>query len=449
MKKEFGFSIPDPKINPARRPAPGFKPDGTSDDNDRIEIGPTDLAFSEWVELGLTIPNLERIRHTRLKRLCAELHKHDYAGALLFDPLNIRYATDSTNMQLWVAHNPSRAVFVSTDGYMVLWDFHGCDHLSSYLPLVREVRHGAGFFYFLAGDKEDASAQSFAGVVDDLMRQHSGSNRRLAVDKIEVAGANALKALGVEINSGQQVCEHARLIKSADEIHAMRCAMATCEISVAAMREALEPGIAETELWAVLHAQNIKRGGEWIETRILSSGPRTNPWMQEAGPRKIGDGDLLAFDTDLIGPYGMCADISRTWFCGDGQPSAEQRRLHHIAHDHIMNNMELLKPGIRFTELTEKGKRLPDEFIEQRYGVMMHGVGLCDEFPSIHYPEDFMHGAFDYVLEPGMTLCVEAYIGAVGGKHGVKLEDQVLITDTGFENLTQCPFDDRLMGGAR
>jgi len=447
MKSESNFSIPNPKIDPTLQPVSCLKPDGTPDDNDRVEFGPTALAFKEWEERGITVPNLERMRQTRLNRLCAELNKRDYSGALLFDPLNIRFANDSSNMQLWIAHNPARATFVSADGYMVLWDFHGCDHLSNYLPLINEHRHGAGFFYFVAGDKEEELATSFAAQVNDLMRTHCGDNRRLAVDKIEIAGVHALEKHGIQIGSGQEVCEHARLIKGEDEINALRCAMATCEISVAAMREALQPGIAETELWAVLHAENIKRGGEWIETRILSSGPRTNPWMQEAGPRILQNNELLSFDTDLIGPYGYCSDISRSWFCGDGEPTDEQRYLQHVAYDHIMTNMELLKPGVSFRELTEKGKPLPAEFVEQRYGVMMHGVGLCDEFPAIMYPEDFIEGAFDYVLQPGMTLCVEAYIGAVGGKNGIKLEDQVLITETGYENMTTAPFDEKLMKG--
>ena len=45
-----------------------------------------------------------------------------------------------------------------------------------------------------------------------------------------------------------------------------------------------------------------------------------------------------------------------------------------------------------------------------------------------------------------MMLCVEAYMGAVGGAEGIKLEEQVLITETGVENLSKAPFDDRLMG---
>ena len=139
------------KIDPSRKPSSALKPDGTPDDNDRIETGPTAIAFSEWQALGLEIPHLDTMREYRLQRLCKEIRRHDYGGILLFDPLNIRYACDATNMQLWISHNPSRACFVSADGYLVLWEFHRCDHLSAHLPLVRELRYGAGFFLFSVG----------------------------------------------------------------------------------------------------------------------------------------------------------------------------------------------------------------------------------------------------------------------------------------------------------
>ncbi|MGX5804143.1 dimethylsulfonioproprionate lyase DddP [Bradyrhizobium sp. Arg314] len=439
------FSVTTHKIDPSRRPT-GLKPDGSIDDNDRVEIGPTDVAFAEWSALGLTPPNLVRMRETRLARIVQQLRQRDYAGVLCFDPLNIRYATDSSNMQLWITHNANRAAFISADGYVVIWDLHNCEHLSAHLPLVNEVRDGgAAFYYFAAGDAEEVIAKQFAGQVDELLRRSGGKNRRLAVDKIEIPGLRALDEIGVEVCNGMQLMEHARAIKGIDEINAMRCSIATCEIAVAKMRERLQPGIAETELWSVLHAENIARGGEWIETRILTSGPRTNPWLAEAGPRRVESGDLVAFDTDMVGPYGMCADFSRTWYCGDGRPTDEQRRLHALAYEHVQANMALLKPGVSFTELTERGHKLPKEFVHQRYGCMMHGIGLCDEYPAIMYPEDFIPGAFDYKLEPGMTLCVEAYIGAIGGREGVKLEEQVLITANGFENLTKCPFDAALM----
>ncbi len=75
----------------------------------------------------------------------------------------------------------------------------------------------------------------------------------------------------------------------------------------------------------------------------------------------------------------------------------------------------------------------------------MHGIGLCDEWPSIKYPQDYQEGAFDYVCKPGMMLCVEACVQTEGGDFGIKLEDQVLVTETGYENLTKYPFDAKLM----
>ena len=68
-------------------------------------------------------------------------------------------------------------------------------------------------------------------------------------------------------------------------------------------------------------APHIRRGGEWIETRLLASGPRTNPWFQECGPRIVQNNEIVAFDTDLIGAYGFCIDISRTWWVGDQRPT--------------------------------------------------------------------------------------------------------------------------------
>lgn len=96
------FSIPPHarRIDPARQRAAALKADGSVDDNDRVEIGPTPLAFSEWQRLGLQPPHLPSMREYRLQRIRGQLVSQDLGGILLFDPLNIRYATDTTNMQL-------------------------------------------------------------------------------------------------------------------------------------------------------------------------------------------------------------------------------------------------------------------------------------------------------------------------------------------------------------
>ncbi|MDA0358291.1 MAG: Xaa-Pro peptidase family protein [Proteobacteria bacterium] len=431
------------KIDPSRRVH--LKADLTPDDNNRVEIGPTALAFDEWHAAGISPPDLHALRSYRLSRLQAQIRQHDSAGLLLFDPLNIRYASDCTNMQLWIAHNPARAVFVPPEGKMILWDFHNCEHLSAHLPLIGELRGGASFFYFETGDHTARAAKDFATQIVDVMAHHAGTNKRLAVDRIEHVGYAALTDLGVEVLEGQVLTEHARSIKNDNELNAMRCAIHACERAVDEMYEIMRPGLSETELWAALHAGNIKRGGEWIETRILASGPRTNPWFQECGPRIMQTGDLMAFDTDLVGTYGYCCDISRTWIVGDAVPTDRQKHLYQIAYDHVMSNIGLIEAGMSFADMTRIAHRLPEAFRPLRYGVLAHGVGLCDEYPSVRYPEDVEAHGYGGNFEVGMTLCVEAYVGAVGGVDGVKLEEQVLVTDRGAVPLSTYRYEDQFL----
>jgi len=445
MNKHFSETR---KIDPTRGATLG---DNTPNDANRVEIGPTQLAFAEWAAAGLALPDLQAMRKYRWNRLTQHVVDRDYGGVLLFDPLNIRYATDSTNMQLWNTHNPFRALLLCADGYMVMWDYKNSPFLSEFNPLVREQRAGADLFYFDRGDKVDVAADIFSNEVRQLITEHGGGNMRLAVDKIMLHGLRALEAQGFEIMEGEELTEKARSIKGPDEIAAMRCASHACETAVAVMERAARSGVpqgnmSEDDIWAVLHAENIRRGGEWIETRLLASGPRTNPWFQECGPRIVQNNEIVAFDTDLIGSYGICVDISRTLWIGDKAPRPDMVDAMKHAHDHIMTNMQMLKPDVALRDLTFGTHVLDPKYQKQKYGCLMHGVGLCDEWPLIAYPDHFVEGAYDYHLEAGMVLCVEALVSPEGGDFSIKLEDQVLITETGFENLTAYPFDDRLMG---
>jgi Xaa-Pro aminopeptidase len=436
------------KIDPSRG---ATLADGSPNDNDRVEIGPTQLAFAEWTAAGLTPPNLERMRKWRWHRLTEALVARDYGGLLMFDPLNIRYATDTTNMQIWNTHNPFRAVLLCADGHMVIWEYKNSPFLVTFNPLIREIRSGATFFYNSTGDRGSDAAQGFAAQVDEIMRAHAGANRRLAVDKIMIAGLRALEREGFEVMEGEEVTERVRAVKGPDDIAALRCAQHACEAAIAEMERATREGVpkgdmSEDAIWSVLHAGNITRGGEWIETRLLASGPRTNPWFQECGPRIVQPNEIVAFDTDLIGTYGMCVDISRTWWVGDARPTNAMISAMHHAMDHIRENMALLRPGVSIKELVFGGHQLDAQYWRQKYSCKMHGVGLCDEWPYVTYPDGFTEGAFDAVLEPGNVLCVEALVSPEGGDFSIKLEDQVLITESGYENLTRYPFDERLMG---
>ncbi|WP_282604828.1 Xaa-Pro peptidase family protein [Pelagibius sp. Alg239-R121] len=383
------------------------------------------------------------LRSYRLERVRELLRRRDYGGCVLFDPLNVRYATDSRNMAVWTMHNAVRYVYIATEGPVVMFDFHNCEHLSDHLELVDETRPAIGWSYFGAGPQKQARAKTWAAEIADLVASHGGGNKRLAIDICNPEGFLALNSHGIEVTDAQEILELARCIKSAEELSCMRASIATTEAAMARMYEELKPGMTENELWSIMNQVNAAMDGEWIETRLLATGTRCNPWFQESSDRVIETGDLVSFDTDLVGPFGYCTDISRSFICG--KANDEQRRLYRLALEQIQYNMDLLKPGLSFRELAEISWKMPASCLPNRYSVVVHGVGLCDEYPSCVYLEDFETGGYDGHFETGMTVCVESYMGEEGGSIGVKLEQQVLIGEAGAELLSVFPFEDKLI----
>ena len=118
----------------------------------------------------------------------------------------------------------------------------------------------------------------------------------------------------------------------------------------------------------------------------------------------------------------------------------EQKKLYSMAVEQIDHNSRLIKDGLSFKEFTEKSWTLPDEYYPNRYSVMVHGIGLCDEWPAIRYPTD--GGERSGIFQKNMTITVESYIGKVGGKEGVKLEQQYLIGENGLELMSNHPLED-------
>ncbi|MEM7534644.1 MAG: Xaa-Pro peptidase family protein [Chloroflexota bacterium] len=406
-------------------------------------LGPGALAVGEWEAAGLELPDQTHIRRYRLERVRAELRKFDYAGVVLYDPLNVRYATDSTNMQLWITHNAARYAFVPTEGPVIMFDYHSTQFLSDHSEVVDETRVATSWFYFSAGDRYQEKAEKWAEEIADLVAQYGGGNKRIAIDRCNPEAFEALQSHGIGVFNGEQLMERARQVKCDEEIKAMRCAIHACDQAMEVMRTKMVPGISEQRLWSYLHAENIARGGEWIETRIMAAGPRCNPWFQECSSYEIQSGEFVAFDTDLIGSYGVCVDISRTWICGDVKPTDEQREIYDMAYEQIQRNTEWLKPGLSFKELSFDSHQYdPNEF--GHYSCLYHGVGLCDEYPSICFPAAWENHGLDDVLIPGMVVCVESYMGRHSGGPGVKLEDQVLITETGHELLSHYPIQEIL-----
>ena len=381
--------------------------------------------------------NFQKLRSYRLDRVKKELEKNNLEACILFDPVNIRYALDTVNMSVYNMHNLTRYCFVPVNGPVILYEYFNCEILSKDLNLIDEIRPAITWDYFSNGDQASLQLKKWINEIEDLSKSYFKS-KKIAIDVINGPAGTALNQTGIEVVDAKLILEQARVIKSAEELKCMKAAIEVAEIGVTKMRNELKAGMTEDELWSILHKTNIEHGGEWIECRILSSGERTNPWMQESSNKVIQSGEIVAFDTDMVGPYGYCADISRTFVEGH-RFNNEQKQLYNMATDHINHNARLIRNGVSFREFTEKSWKLPDEYYGNRYSCVVHGIGLCDEWPQIKYPTD--GGQREGFFEKNMTITVETYIGKVGGKEGVKLEQQYLVGENNLELMSHHPLE--------
>ena len=382
--------------------------------------------------------NFQKLRSYRLDRVKKELEKNNLEACILFDPVNIRYALDTVNMSVYNMHNLTRYCFVPVNGPVILYEYFNCEILSKDLNLIDEIRPAITWDYFSNGDQASSQLKKWINEIKDLSKSYFKS-KKIAIDVINGPAVTALNQIGIEVVDAKLILEQARVIKSAEELKCMKAAIEVAEIGVTKMRNELKAGMTEDELWSILHKTNIEHGGEWIECRILSSGERTNPWMQESSNKVIQSGEIVAFDTDMVGPYGYCADISRTFVEGH-RFNNEQKQLYNMATDHINHNARLIKNGLSFREFTEKSWKLPEEYYGNRNSCVVHGIGLCDEWPQIKYPTD--GGQREGFFEKNMTITVETYIGKVGGKEGVKLEQQYLVGENNLELMSHHPLED-------
>lgn len=384
-----------------------------------------------------------RMRLQRLARIRAEVARAEVAAAVLIEPVYQRYAIGIRDFAIFQAHYPCSFVFVPATGPVTYSGTPSGRRVAERLEGVDDVIPGLPVHPFLVGEDTSRHVKAWAAKIAELAKRAGGT--RIACDPVAPEQWEALKAEGLEVIAATPLMEVARSIKGPDEVMGMNHAIAVIEGAMVEMRAALRPGMTENEFWSILHRTNIANGGDWAECRLVSSGDRANPWETECSNRVIRAGDLVAFDTDLIGPNGFFVDISRTFHAGPGRPTDQQRDLYKHAVEEITHNMALIKPGMSFKEISDKAWKIPDRFVANRYDILAHGVGTADEWPGIAYPQDWDRVGYDGVIAEGMMLCIESCIGEEGGVDTVKLEEMTLVTDEGLIQLSRYPYEDNLL----
>jgi len=396
----------------------------------------TDLVLPPLTAVEPPDVDLVALRSYRLARLVDQMQRCHVDLLVLRNPVSLRYAADWREYLPYQSHIPTYTLFVDADGGMVLFGAYSEQH-----PVIDQFRPTHGLNGFDGGLDQEARVERFVHDVIDTV----GPAARVAVEPINPSAVHALRDAGLDVVDAEPLVEAAKFVKSADEVTCIRHAIEVARRALDAIAVAARPGVTENQLLAVLSAVNVANDGDWIDGRMLCSGPRTNPWYQMASDRAIEVGDLVAVDTDMVGPFGYSADVSRTWLVGSAESTTEQADRFRRAHDEITHNALLLEPGRTFRELTHKAFRQPDEFVAHRYTCIAHGIGLTDEYPRIVHRQDWDTDGYDGELEAGNVLTVESFVGSEHGGPGVKLEDMYLVTDRGAERLSDIPFDDVLL----
>ncbi|OJJ10720.1 peptidase M24 [Alphaproteobacteria bacterium AO1-B] len=389
--------------------------------------------------------DLESVRLYRLGRVREQMAHFGVDAVILSDPINIRYATGARNMQVFCQRNAPSRYLLLTAARSLLFEFTGCLHLGQGLETIDEVRPAKTASFVAAGPGIQAREKAWAVEMADLIKELAGKGATVGLERLNAGTAIALKDCGLRIVDAQQPVEMARSVKSSEEMKCVNASLRATETGVARLRDAIRPGMTENELWSVLHQSVIAQNADYCETRLLNAGARTNPWFQETSSNVIGKNELIALDTDVVGCHGYYSDFSRTFHSGPGKPTEAQRELYKVAYEQVQSNMDILHAGMSFRDYAERAWDIPEKFYDNRYYLSAHGCGMTGEYPYLYHKGDFPDAGYDGEIVAGMTICVESYIGAAGGCEGVKLEQQVLVTEKGIELLSRFPFEEELL----
>jgi Xaa-Pro aminopeptidase len=275
---------------------------------------------------------------------------------------------------------------------------------------------------------------ALASAAEWLARQRGILRVGIEAQHLTVAERSALaKAIPRETKliEAAPIIEQLRMTKDVDEIAKIRAA---CHLGVelfGCVVKTLRPGICETEVAGQLEFAARQAGVDQMAfTTIIASGPRSAQPHGRASQAQIPSSGFVVCDFGVI-LAGYCSDMTRTVHVG--RPSSQERQVYQAVQEAQQAALERVKPGLSVGEIDAAARKLLKARMLVRFFTHStgHGLGLeIHESPRIA-------AAQNEILRPGMVITIEPGV-YVPGKFGVRIEDTVVVTETGCEVLTPC-----------
>ncbi len=262
-------------------------------------------------------------------------------------------------------------------------------------------------------------------------RTRIGTPRQIAVgDTMRADALLLLQEIWPEARclAGAEVMAPLRMIKSAEEIGALRRAAATADEAVRAVFAAARPGMRESELARIAQDAFYAAGAQEAPSAIVGSGPNSAFPHHATSARAAQQGEPLLADLGSRRD-GYMSDITRMAFLGT--PTARYSEIHAILEEAVQVALEAIRPGVPVREVDLAARSVIERagYGEQFTHRTGHGIGI-----SGHEPPSITH-TNDLPLQAGMTFSVEPGI-YLGGEFGVRLEEIVVVTERGPEILS-------------
>ena len=370
----------------------------------------------------------ERLKRDRLAMLQAEMQRQDIGALYLTEGNHVRYLLD--------AQVPVGKVFVPIEGELQAF-VRGRD--IGYMQMA----HGAAKQADLPPTevRESDGRKDFAGELRELMASGGVAGERIGIDMMRPDLLLDLFQSGLTIVPAELTCERANSVKTQDELAMYRAIGKQYIPTLEAFRDAIEPGLTELELAAVVTGTWANVGGEDVAQLNVCTQQNTNPWRRWSTDRQVQRGDIVGIDFHGRSFGGLRGDCSDTFLAGD-DPTPEQRAHYREAYEYLQAAIKLLRPGRPISDVLANQPPIPDRYREQQFNYnLAHGVGIGHSgYPHI----DPRRKPIDDVLQLDQVLAVECHFGADGGPYGVKLEELIAVRDGEPEILVGLPVDARL-----